>query len=138
MNDDQTFLKTARDEGNKNDLPYNFGAVVVKDGKIISQAHNLTRLLHDPSAHAEVLALRKAGEILGSHNLDGCVLYGSHEPCIMCFMCAAWANIERVVYAVPASTDSNDSYRFTGLSLEDVASKLTRHNVRPELVTIDD
>lgn len=136
MNQDQYFLKLARDEGNANPAPYNFGAVVVKDGKIISQEHNQTRQLHDPSAHAEIMALRKAGEALGNHNLDGCILYGSHEPCVMCFSCAAWANIERVVYAIPASDIGADSYEFTDLSLEDLSQKLTGYHIKPELIQI--
>lgn len=136
QNDDQGFLKTAREEGNTNLEPYNFGAVVVKDGEIIAREHNRTRELHDPSAHAEVMALRKAGEILGDHNLDGCVLYGSHEPCVMCFSCAAWANINRVVFALPASDDTNDSYEFKDLSLKELADKLTRYKIKPELIRI--
>lgn len=82
------------------------------------------------------MALRKAGEILGNHNLDGCILYGSHEPCVMCFSCAAWANIERVVYAIPASDDTNDSYEFKNLSLKELSEKLTRYKIEPELIRI--
>ena len=136
MNEDQKFLKVATEEGNENDLPYNFGAVVVKNGEIIARQHNQTRQLHDPSAHAEIMALRKAGEILGDHNLDGCILYGSHEPCVMCFSCAAWANIQRVVYAIPASEDMNDSYEFEDVSLEELAGNLTRFKIKPELIRI--
>ena len=138
MDEDQKYLRIAKAEGKKNNEPYNFGAVVVKNGKVIAQQHNQTQQLHDPSAHAEVMALRKAGEALGNHNLDGCILYGSHEPCVMCFSCAAWANIERVVFAIPASDNTNDSYEFKDLSLEELSKKLTRYKIKPELVRIKD
>lgn len=60
------------------------GAVVVKDGEIVSRAHNRTEELKDPSAHAELLALAAASEILGDRSLSGCVLYVTMEPCPMC------------------------------------------------------
>jgi guanine deaminase len=138
MNDDQTFLKAAIMEGNKNDAPYNFGACIVKDGKIIALDHNHVHELHDPSAHAEVSAIRVAAAKLKTHNLDGCTMYGSHEPCIMCFSCAAWANVERVVYALPASEQDDFSYEFQNVSLSDLASKLSRRKITVELIRIDD
>ena len=136
MKDDQYFLKIATDEGNKKALPYNFGACIVKDGEIIAQAHNHVHEAHDPSAHAEISALRQAAAMLGDHNLDGCTMYGSHEPCLMCFSCAAWANVNRVVYAVPASEQDNFSYEFENVSLTDLATKLKRRDVSVELVRI--
>jgi tRNA(adenine34) deaminase len=60
------------------------GAVIVKDGKIISRAYNLRETLYDPTAHAEILAIKKATEILGSWRLTGCSLYVTLEPCPMC------------------------------------------------------
>ena len=124
MKDDQYFLSLATDEGNNNPKPYNFGAVIVKDVKVIAQDHNHVHKKHDPSAHAEVSALRQAALAQNNHNIDGCIMYGSHEPCLMCFCCAAWANVARVVYAVPASELSSDSYEFIGVNLKDLAKKL--------------
>jgi len=137
MYDDKYFLRIATDEANIDPSSPSFGAVVVKDGIIIAQDHNRTRELHDPSAHAEVTAMRKAGQKLQNYNLDGCVLYGSHEPCIMCFSCAAWANISRVVYAIPASDQSQDSYEFENLSLNEISSKLSHRKIVPELLRLD-
>lgn len=128
MSDDQKFLKIAIDEGNKRDAPYNFGACIVRDGQVIAQDYNHVHELHDPSAHAEVSAIKKATQLLGTHNLDGCTMYGSHEPCLMCFSCAAWANIERVVFAVPAS-EQGFSYEFRNVSIADLATKLTRRKI---------
>jgi tRNA(Arg) A34 adenosine deaminase TadA len=136
MTDDQKFLKIVTDEGNKKPYPYNFGACIVKDGKIIARDVNHVHELHDPSAHAEVSAIKQAAQKLGTHNLDGCTMYGSHEPCLMCFSCAAWANIERVVYALPASAQTGFSYEFHDVSLAGLAKKLQRRKMSIELIPI--
>lgn len=74
------------------------GAVVVRDGKVIAHAHNRPIHLNDPSAHAEILALRRAGRKLGNYRLSGCTLYVTIEPCAMCAGAIAHARIERVVF----------------------------------------
>lgn len=76
-----------------------FGAVIVKDGEIISFAHNTVIESKDPTAHAEVNAIRKACEKLNTHDLLGCVLYTSAEPCPMCLSAIIWSNIKIVCYA---------------------------------------
>ena len=76
-----------------------FGAVVVKDGKIIGEGVNQVVPTGDPTAHAEVVAIRDACEAIGSHMLDGAVLYTSCEPCPMCLGAAWWARITEIVYA---------------------------------------
>lgn len=76
-----------------------FGAVITKDGKIISEAYNMVVLSNDPTAHAEVLAIRQAALVLETHNLDMCTLYTSCEPCPMCLGAIYWAGIKKVVYA---------------------------------------
>ena len=76
-----------------------FGAVIVRNGEIISEASNRVVLSHDPTAHAEILAIRNASGILGSHDLSECVLYASCEPCPMCLGAIYWAGIKRIVYA---------------------------------------
>jgi guanine deaminase len=76
-----------------------FGAVIAKDGKIISEASNRVVLNSDPTAHAEILAIRQAALILKSHDLSDCILYTSCEPCPMCFGAIYWAGIKKVVYA---------------------------------------
>ena len=74
------------------------GAVVVRDGEIAGSGHNRTIIDHDPSAHAEVMALRDAGRRLGNHRLVGCTLYVTVEPCAMCAGAIVQARIARVVY----------------------------------------
>ena len=75
-----------------------FGSVIVKDGKIISKGHNMVLKNNDPTAHGEMMAIRKAGEILGTHDLSGCTLYTTGEPCHMCLCAILWANIDKVYY----------------------------------------
>ncbi len=74
------------------------GAVVVCEGKVIARAHNRPIHLNDPSAHAEILALRRAARKLGNYRLSGCTLYVTIEPCAMCAGAIAHARIERVVF----------------------------------------
>jgi guanine deaminase len=76
-----------------------FGAVITMDGEIISEAYNKVVLSSDPTAHAEVLAIRQAASVLNSHILDKCTLYTSCEPCPMCLGAIYWAGIKKVVYA---------------------------------------
>ncbi|MBL6449909.1 nucleoside deaminase [Fulvivirga sp. 29W222] len=76
-----------------------FGAVVVKDGKIIARGTNQVTSTNDPTAHAEVVAIRKACEVLGSFQLDGCEIYTSCEPCPMCLGAIYWARPDKIYYA---------------------------------------
>ncbi len=131
MDEDEKFLWLAIEEGNKQKPPRNFGALIVKNGQIIGAGHNHVHKDNDPSAHAEITAIREAAQHVGSKDLSGCAMYGSHEPCFMCFTCAGWANIDRVVYANPASK-SGDSYEFQGVTLQELAGKFTRKKISIE------
>ncbi len=75
-----------------------FGACVVKDGRVLACAHNAVWQKGDPSAHAEVNAIRQACQNLGTIDLSGCVLYATCEPCPMCYSACHWARISRVVF----------------------------------------
>ncbi len=74
------------------------GAVVVKDGMIVGEGHNAPRTAHDPTAHAEIVAIRAAAARLGNERLDGCDLYVTLEPCAMCAGAIAHARIARLYY----------------------------------------
>lgn len=74
------------------------GAVIVKDGVVISKAHNLRETLKDPTAHAEILAIRKASEVLDSWRLMDCELYVTIEPCPMCAGALVLSRIKRLIY----------------------------------------
>ena len=77
------------------------GAVIVRDGAVIAAAHNAPRTLSDPTAHAEILAIRAAAQVLGNERLDGCELWVTLEPCAMCAGAIAHARIARLYYAAP-------------------------------------
>ena len=77
------------------------GAVIVRDGAVIAAAHNAPRALVDPTAHAEILAIRAAAQVLGNERLDGCELWVTLEPCAMCAGAIAHARIARRYYAAP-------------------------------------
>lgn len=76
-----------------------FGAVIVKDGTIISEGVNRVTANHDPTAHAEVNAIREACRKLGTFSLEGCEIYSSCEPCPMCLSAIYWAHLDKVYYA---------------------------------------
>lgn len=76
-----------------------FGAVITDiEGKVIAITSNKVLESHDPTAHAEIMAIRKASEILGTHNLENCILYVTGYPCPMCLSAIMWANIKKVYY----------------------------------------
>lgn len=100
--DEQQFMRRAIElaqEGVRAGLGGPFGAVVVKDGKIVAEGQNCVPSSNDPTAHAEVVALRRACEKLGAFHLKGCVVYASCEPCPMCLSALYWAHVDRVYYA---------------------------------------
>ncbi len=76
-----------------------FGAVIVKDGMIISRSANKVVATNDPTAHAEVSAIRIACQELGTFSLEGCVIYTSCEPCPMCLSAIYWARLDKIYYA---------------------------------------
>ena len=85
--------KIAYEEG---EIPV--GAVVVKDGEVIAAGHNLREKTHSPSGHAEMIAIERAAEKTGSWKLDGCTLYVTLEPCVMCAGACIQSRLDRVVF----------------------------------------
>ncbi len=80
-----------------------FGAVIVRDGKVIAEGWNQVTSANDPTAHAEVVAIRRATAKLGTFLLEGATIYASCEPCPMCFGAVYWAHLDRLVYAGTAA-----------------------------------
>ena len=74
------------------------GCVIVLDGQVVGEGHNEVGIRHDPSAHAEIVAIRRACESLGRDDLRGAVLYSTLQPCGMCSMASIWTSIERIVF----------------------------------------
>ncbi|MCB2289905.1 nucleoside deaminase [Clostridium sp. CS001] len=91
-----------------------FGAVIVRNGEIICSAHNEVVETNDPTAHAEVSAIRKASSLLGRFDLSDCEIYSSCEPCPMCFAAIHWAKIKKLYYGSTrndaANIDFDDQY----------------------------
>lgn len=98
-----------------------FGAVVVKDGEIIGRGTNLVTANNDPTAHAEIIAIREACKNLGIFDLKDCDIYTSCEPCPMCLGSIYWANIDRLFYAATkddaAKANFSDAHIYKELSL---------------------
>ena len=90
-------IQLAKDGVENNGGP--FGAVVVKDGKVIAESYNQVTLSNDPTAHAEVLAIRKACHALDTFDLSDCDIYSSCEPCPMCLGAMYWARINKLYYS---------------------------------------
>ena len=76
-----------------------FGAVIVKNGKIVGIGNNKVLLKNDPTAHAEITAIRDACKNLNTYDLTGCIIYSTSEPCPMCLSAIIWSNIKEVYYA---------------------------------------
>ncbi len=85
-------------EGIKNNEGGPFGAVIVKDNEVISCCNNRVLVDNDPTAHAEVVAIREACKRLNTYDLSGCIIYSSCEPCPMCLSAIIWANIKEIYY----------------------------------------
>ena len=110
-----------------------FGAVIVKDDEIIAKAVNSVTLKNDPTAHAEVLAIREAAYKLRKPDLDGCEIYTSCEPCPMCLGAIYWAGIKKVIYAADrvdaADAGFNDKFIYEEISQEPIDRKLEFINI---------
>lgn len=99
-----------------------FGAVIVRDGEIVATGVNRVTLDNDPTAHAEVSAIRAAASVLGTFDLSGCEIYTSCEPCPMCLGAIYWARLERVYYACDqkdaARAGFDDAFIYRELALD--------------------
>jgi len=102
-----------------------FGAVVVKNGEIVGKGSNQVTVNNDPTAHAEVVAIRDAAKNLGTFDLSGCEIYSSCEPCPMCLGAIYWAHMDKLFYAATkddaakANFDDSFIYKEFALSKED-------------------
>jgi tRNA(Arg) A34 adenosine deaminase TadA len=128
---DNKFMRRAialSEEGMNRNVGGPFGCVIVKDGKIIAEGNNCVTSTNDPTAHAEVVAIRKACEALSSFQLDGCVVYTSCEPCPMCLGAIYWARPSKVFYACQqedaAEIDFDDQFIY-----DEIDTKITERKI---------
>jgi tRNA(Arg) A34 adenosine deaminase TadA len=110
----EKFMRLAIEEAKKSSEPLKCGVVIVKDEEVIAKTYNSQRESNNSSAHAEIKALGVAGRAIGNKNLDGCDIYCTCEPCIMCVSAVTFAKIERLFY---------------GISLPDVSPKDKRIDI---------
>ena len=92
-------IREAQAAAGEDEIP--IGAVITAGGRVIAKGHNMTEKLHDPTAHAEMIAITAATGAMGGKYLNDCTLYVTVEPCPMCAAACAWAQIGRVVYGAP-------------------------------------
>ena len=111
MNEYMKIAKEMAENGHRCGEGGPFGAVVVKDGEIVAKGNNKVIGNNDPTAHAEVVAIREASKKLGTYDLSGCTLYTSCEPCPMCLSAIIWANIKEVYYACTKKDAANIGFR---------------------------
>jgi len=113
-----------------------FGAVIVKDGKVIATGTNQVTASNDPTAHAEVTAIRNACAALGTFQLDGCEVYTSCEPCPMCLAALYWSRCEAVYYGNSArdaaAVGFDDSFLYEQVALPIESRKLSMYRLIPE------
>lgn len=110
-----------------------FGAVIVKDRKVVATGANRVTLDNDPTAHAEVCAIRAACRKLGTFNLEGCVIYTSCEPCPMCLGAIYWAHLDKIYYGAnqhdAAAVNFDDSFIYRELELKPADRKKPVENL---------
>jgi len=134
---DESFMREALKEAHKaldkDEVP--IGAVIVCENRVIARAHNLTEQLNDVTAHAEMQAFTSASGFMGGKYLDGCTLYVTIEPCVMCAGASFWTQISRIVYGAPdikrgysllSSSVLHPRTKVTGGVLEEECSKLVK------------
>ncbi|MNK16756.1 tRNA-specific adenosine deaminase [compost metagenome] len=113
---DEYFMKKALQEAeaafDKGEIPV--GALIVVDNRVIAKTHNLTELLHDVTAHAEMQAITAGANFLGAKYLTGCTLYVTLEPCQMCAGALYWSQISKIVFG---AADDQRGYRVMGTKL---------------------
>jgi len=114
-----------------------FGAIIVKNGKIVGRGVNRVTSTNDPTAHAEIVAIRDASKKLKSFRLDNCIIYTSSEPCPMCFGAIHWARIKKVFFACTrldaANIEFDDDYIY-----QEIVKSIDQRNVDTEQLMRDE
>lgn len=110
-----------------------FGAVIVKGGVVIARGHNRVVSTHDPTAHAEVVAIREASALLERFDLSDCELYTTCEPCPMCYAAAHWAKIKKLYYGATrqdaAAIGFDDQYLYEVLAHERINEQMAEEQL---------
>lgn len=118
--EDERYMRIALEEARQGDFP--FGAVIVRDGSVLARGRNLGRTLHDPTAHGEMVAIRRVVATHGGEALRGATLYTSGEPCVMCMGAILWCHMARLVFAASVEQLATRIDQIT-ISSADIAAK---------------
>ena len=136
---DSSFLQKAIDlaisSAKKNGGP--FGAVIVKNGKIVGEGYNQVTENCDPSAHAEITAIRAACKNLNNHQLTDCTIYASCQPCPMCMSAIYWARIPKLVFAAHASDAANAGFDDQFI-YDELARPMSQRSISIEHIDLND
>lgn len=134
-NNDREFMQRAIElarAGIEHDLGGPFGCVVVKDGRVVGEGNNQVTSTNDPTAHAEIIAIREACKSLNSFQLDNCTIYTSCEPCPMCLGALYWARPEKVFYGC-----TRDDAAAIGFDDDFIYQELEKANAEREMVLLN-
>lgn len=123
MNSD-SFMRLALAEAKKGDAPY--GAVIVKDNEVVAVAHNTVKRDNDPSAHAEINAIRSLTAKLKNPSLEGYSIYTTGEPCPMCATACVWSGLSEIVYGVSIQDLITVNQSQINISCEEVIDKSSK------------
>jgi guanine deaminase len=129
---DENYMNEAFNEafyGSRNNHGGPFGAVIVKDGVIIGKGHNSVIKGKDPTAHAEIVAIRHACSHINNFDLSGSVLYTTCEPCPMCFSAVYWANIKEVIFSLSRYDAEIMGFKDNHI-YEELSKEMTDRNIR--------
>ncbi len=132
---DETFMRRAialAQEGERAPGGSPIGCVIVLDGRIIGEGHNETEGQHDPTAHGEVVAMRRAGQAVQNWELRGATLYSTLQPCGMCTMASIWAKIGRIVYGARRADVHQMYFEDRHLDTDDIIADAYRDDLTIE------
>lgn len=135
MNKYMEIAKKLSEENLKTNDGGPFGACIVKDNKIIGKGSNQVLHKNDPTAHAEIIAIREACQNLNSYDLSGCELYTSCYPCPMCLSAIIWSNIKKVYYG--NTKEDVQKIGFRDQFIYDYINKLTTNNEKDEILELE-
>jgi tRNA(adenine34) deaminase len=131
-NEDETFMRLAIDQawiGKEKPGAGEVGCVIVQEGKVLAAAFNEAELRHDPTAHAEIVAIRKLGELLNTTSFEGCTLYCTLQPCSMCTAACIWGKITRIVYGATRSDVHSMYFDARHVDTTDLVTDAFRENL---------
>ncbi len=114
-----------------------FGALVIRDSEVIASGRNRVTVTHDPTAHAEIEAIREACRVLGTHDLSGCEIIASAEPCPMCLGAIYWARLDVLWYAAPREGAAAEGFDDAWI-YEELCRRPAKRRLRSAHVTIED